>query len=115
MNQRQAREVIKHLCRGTRRPLDDDTRTVYGQVLSNFDLDVGFLAVGALLRERPRVNPTPAQLAVACQTEHDKMRGQRDLLSGPMLDEYRDVGLVGVANARAVLRERVAARCGDAA
>lgn len=108
MNARQARDVLQVLCKGLRKPMPaaDGAAIPYIAKLKRFDLDEGTLAVSRWLRERPHEMPTVDQLGQALSGEHARLRGQRDLLDGGLLDEYRETGLAGVARARAVLAEK---------
>ena len=108
MNARQARDVLQALCKGLRKPMPsaDGAAIPYIAKLKRFDLDEGALAVTRWLRERPHEMPSPEQLGTALSNEHARLRGQRDLLDGGLLDEYRETGLAGVARARAVLEEK---------
>lgn len=107
MNQRQARDTLKVLCRGVRKPVPGDGPAIaYLAKLRRYDLDEALLAVNRWVRERPHEMPSPDQLGVALSAEHALLRGQRDLLDGGLLDEYRETGLAGVARARAVLAEK---------
>lgn len=104
MNQRQARDTLKVLCKGLRKPVPGQGPDIpYLAKLRKYDLDEALLAVQRWLRERPHEMPTPDQLGVALSSEHALLRGQRDMLQGAVLDEYRETGLAGVARARAVL------------
>lgn len=107
MNARQARDVLKVLCKGLRKPVPADGPSIaYVAKLKRYDIDEAALAVSRWLRERPHEMPTPDQLGQALSAEHARLRGQRDLLDGGLLDEYRETGLAGVARARAVLAEK---------
>lgn len=105
MNARQARDVLKVLCKGLRKPVPSDGQSIaYVAKLKRYDLDEALLAVQRWLRERPHEMPTVDQLGVALSTEHALLRGQRELVAGAPLDEYRETGLAGIARARAALR-----------
>lgn len=108
MNARQARDVLQLLCKGLRKPMPsaDGAAIPYLAKLKRVDVDEAVLAVTRWLRERPHEMPTVDQLGVALSAEHARLRGQRDLLDGCLLDEYRETGLAGVARARAVLAEK---------
>lgn len=109
MNQREAREVLAQLTKAFRvRNLDEVTTRSYVDQLERFPLDVGMLAVSGVIADHKDL-PDPATLRAALKTEQRRLEYAPHKAEPPAplpIFERENIGLEGVARARAALAAR---------
>ena len=92
--------------------LDDAATLVYAEAISRFDADVALFAAKQLIDHCDRF-PTVSQLVTTCKAEQRRLEAMRPSLPAPKIETYKTIGLAGVAEARAALKNRTIIRRED--
>lgn len=101
MRPTEVQQVLRKLTAAYRVDLAADSALVYAEVLAGFDVDVALFAIGHLIKTEQRF-PSVSIVAGACAGHRRRLDARRSLPE-PRAANWKEVGKVGVAGARAAL------------